>query len=78
MGKINEDKIIGDLKKNFVHRNSTRQKHMKYSASEASGNISLAFYRGMAIERENIIKECINILRKDFPEASKYLKNKYK
>ena len=38
---------IGDLKEQFVHPDPERQKLVSYSASEISGNISLAYYRGI-------------------------------
>lgn len=49
-----EEKAIGDLKRNFVHRSPNRQRHVKFSASEVSGNIALAYYRGLAESQKQI------------------------
>lgn len=69
---INEDKIIGDIKKQWEREGVGLQRRVSVSPSEASGNVALAYYRGRAAEREDII----SLLEKSHPEAAKSLKNK--
>lgn len=69
-----EDKIIGNLKTQFIKHTLSGQRQVKISPSDAVGNISLAYYRGLACGREEGIKTAISILKKQYPEASKYLK----
>ena len=62
-----EDKIIGDLKNTFVSPFPHRQKDIRFSPSEAAGNVSLAYYRGVAVGRGQILKQ----IKKRFPKFYK-------
>lgn len=57
MIKSDEDKHIGDLKGRFVRKNLRSQVLNRYSASEASGNIALAYYRGIEVGRKQVLDE---------------------
>ena len=64
-----EEKIIGDLKRQWERPNLQGQRKISVSPLQASGNVSLAYYRGRAAEREDIVK----LLKRKFPDAANYL-----
>lgn len=73
-----ENKVIGDLKKRFIKTGLKSQQRSNMSATEVSGNISLAYYRGLDESKKEIIKEVIYLLKNDFPKASQFIKDHYK
>ena len=63
-----ENKCIGDLKANFVRSTLRGQHHNKYSPLQITGNISLAWYRGRQLGKEETIKEIRSWVKKYCPE----------
>lgn len=75
MGKNNEeDECIGGLKRQFVARSPQFQSRKSFSPNQVSGAISLGWLRGIQKGEEDMLKQCVKILRRKFPEASKYLR----
>ncbi len=72
-----EDEIIGDIKSHYIKNTLNGQKKVGISPIHAAGDISLAYYRGADSSREDAYKACVNMLKKDFPEASKFLKDTF-
>lgn len=72
-----EDKVIGNLKSQFLRNNLHRQRQIGISPAIANGNISLGYYRGLQVGRENTTKEIISLLKKNFPRAATFLKKHY-
>lgn len=68
-----EEKVIGDLKRTFVHRDPSRQKHVKASAAEASGNIALGYYRGLSGGRIEGHTEAYRAIKRKDPKLAKWL-----
>lgn len=64
-----EEKNIGDIKKQFVSKSPNRQQHRRFSANQASGGIALSYHRGKQAGREEILKA----IKKKFPRVYKYL-----
>lgn len=64
-----EDEVIGSLKEQFIRQTLHGQRQIGVSPAIAVGNIALAYHRGRAAEREDIIEA----LKKKFPKAAKYL-----
>ena len=65
-----EERVIGDLRRQHVHRSARRQKHVMSSPALASGNISLAFHRGLAQGRNEAHKESYRALKRKHPKAA--------
>lgn len=81
MGKIikksisKENKVIGNIKDQYIKRSMRGQRHTSISPSGVSGDISLAYYRGLAVGEEDTVKIVLRLLKK-YPEARKYIKGK--
>lgn len=73
-----EEQSIGDLRRQHVHRNSHRQKLVKTSPAQASGNITTAYYRGIAQGQKEGMREACRVLKEFSPEAAKWLRKKLK
>ncbi len=61
----NEDKIVGNIKRQFVARNPRFQQHRSVSANVASGGTSLGYLRGIAIGEENGMISMYNFIRNE-------------
>lgn len=68
-----EEKAIGDLKANFISPTLRGQQHNRRSALEASGNISLSFYRGIHSGEIKGYQKAMSFLKKVYPDAYKFL-----
>lgn len=73
-----EDKVIGNLKRQFVRNSVFRQRQVGISPATANGNIALGYYRGIAVGEQDRTKAIIYLLKKKFPKAAEYIKNRYK
>lgn len=67
------EKAIGNLKRRFVHGNPERQKHVKISPAQATGNIEVAYYRGHSAG----VYDAYSTLKKHYPEAAEALRQAY-
>jgi hypothetical protein len=68
-----EDKVIGNLKQQFVRSTLHAQRQISVSPATANGNIALAYYRGINVGREDERKLVISQLRQRFPAAAAFL-----
>jgi len=73
-----ENEAIGNLKEQFISRNPNRQHHQRFSANEASGAISLGYYRGLAIGKEDGMNLMGELILKNHPELKKEVKEIFK
>lgn len=71
-----EEAVIGNLRDQFIKKSLRSQRYVQISPNLVSGNITLAYYRGLAEGRSDAVQACIGILKKSFPDASKLLKEK--
>lgn len=78
MKKYSEDQIIGNLKGEFVKKSLRSQIRTPLRPTVINGNISLAYYRGLAVSREETIDDIIHLLKKKFPKAALYVKKTLK
>lgn len=67
-----ENKYIGDLRKQFICATQNKQMNLRISAGQALGSMVKAWYRGRMLGKE----EAYKIIKKKFPEAAKYLKER--